>query len=100
LKQVAIRSFRFFTSFAKRLKHDPILARILYAENTILMQNGEFKILNDCDDLEFFKVQAKQTSSLQINLKTGQGCKTNSIKPQAAHETEEAVSAVYSQGVN
>jgi hypothetical protein len=46
------------------------------------MQNGEFKILNDCDDLEFFKVQAKQTSSLQINLKTGQGCKKIQSNPK------------------
>ena len=45
---------------------------MLYAENAVLEQNGEFRLLNDSDDLEFFKVQAKQTSSLQINLKTAQ----------------------------
>lgn len=56
LCQLAIKSLRMFADKAKRLKHDPILSRMLYSESTIFDQNGDFIIIEDNEELKFFKV--------------------------------------------
>ena len=41
---------------------------MLYSDDTIFDINGDFIILRNNEEFSFFKVQAKQTQSLQIHL--------------------------------